>query len=54
MGSTSPSKRASSQARAAFSWLRRPKRSVSSREMPYSTAISSAPWNWLWKANRSK
>ena len=29
----------------ASCWLRRPKRSVSSRVMPYSLAIISAPWN---------
>jgi hypothetical protein len=45
IGTTSRSKRPSSQARFASCWLRRPKRSVSSRAMPYSFAISSAPWN---------
>ena len=44
-GTTSRVYRPSCQAACAFRWLRSPKRSVSSRVMPYSFAIISAPWN---------
>ena len=42
------------QAWMACCWLRRPKRSVSSRVMPYSFAIISAPWNCEAKAKWSR
>ena len=44
-GTISRSKRFSAHALIAFCWLSRPKRSVSSRVMPYSLAMRSAPSN---------
>ncbi len=41
-GTTEPSKRPSSQARAARRWLSTASRSQSSREKPYSVAMMSA------------
>ncbi len=45
IGTISRSKRFSAHALIAFCWLSRPKRSVSSRVMPYSLAMRSAPSN---------
>ena len=46
-GAISRANRPSRVARAAYSWLARPKRSRSSRAKPQRSAIISAPANWL-------